>query len=116
VSDSESEPTQHELEVEEALERIFEEDPWVRFDLWSHRAWGAAENAMSVAEPNVGNDENLDPRIIAAFHASNVAQKFAEMVNPIAAMYGNNGAASSQATAEQTAMILAAIIEKDELE
>lgn len=75
-------------EVEEAdvVGRLFGLDPWMRFDLWSNRAWEAAESAIKIAKEN-GDPlaESMDSRVITALNAAQLAKEFAEMVNPFAA-------------------------------
>ena len=69
--------------------RVLGADPWVRFDLWSSRAWDAAERASDLAMvngPPVNADDDLDHRIVALFHATAVAKEFAEMTNPLIAV------------------------------
>lgn len=79
-------------------------DPWVRFDLWSSRAWDAAERAADLAMvngPPVNADDDLDHRIVALFHSAAVAKEFAEMTNPLIAVTdvrlegGSNGTGRS---------------------
>lgn len=70
----------------EAVSQIFGSDPWKRFDLWSERAWEAAQNATVMAatidEP-IGPDGSLDPRIITSFHSAGIARDISVMVNPV---------------------------------
>lgn len=64
-------------------------DPWMRFDLWSARAWDASEKAINVAaesDSSVNMDSGLDTRIITLFQASELAKEFAAVVNPLFAM------------------------------
>jgi hypothetical protein len=73
----------------EAAVRLLGSDPWMRFDLWSSRAWDATEKAVQVAAANgppMSSDDGLDPRIVCLFHAAEVAKEFAELVNPLNAV------------------------------
>ena len=78
----------------DAVVRILGTDPWMRFDLWSSRAWDAAQGAVAVATangPTINSDDDLDHRIITLFHAAAVAKEFADMVSPIQAASGAKG-------------------------
>jgi hypothetical protein len=87
-------PIQKRVPVSEAevVLRLMSSDPWFRFDMWSARAWEAAEKAsalaLSSAPPISSDDVVFDPRVAALFHSAEVAKEFAEMVSPIAAVRG----------------------------
>lgn len=69
--------------------QILGADAWARFDVWSLRAWEAAQRAADIAADNVNitsSNDDLDHRIVALFHATSVAKEFAEMVNPVSAV------------------------------
>lgn len=69
-------------------------DPWMRFDMWANRSWATVMRAADVAiENGATNEENIDHRVMALFHAAQLAKEFAEMVNP-------NGTESEAAQAE----------------
>ena len=72
-----------------AVMQVLGADPWMRFDLWSNRAWEAAQGAITVVtnDPSI-NEHALDDRAITFFHASDCAQNFAAMVNPLFALSG----------------------------
>ena len=94
---------------------LFGGDPWMRYDLWSTRAWEAAQGAVEMSAAigaPTGSDESLDPRIITLFHAAEVAKRFAEMVNPISAVSGSSGHGSFDAVTP--AEVLIAMISDDE--
>lgn len=77
-------PTEVENVETELVAQLLGTDPWMRFDVWSARAWDAAEKAVSIAEGvSAGSDDGMDGRVLAAFHASQIAKDFAEMVNPL---------------------------------
>jgi hypothetical protein len=82
----------------DAVVRILGTDPWMRFDLWSNRAWEAAQGAVAVATangPTINTDDDLDHRIITLFHAASVAKEFADMVSPIQAASGTKGSSDT---------------------
>lgn len=84
--------TSHVTESDASAVRLLGADPWMRFDLWSSRAWDAAEKAATVAAeigaPMNSNDD-LDPRVITLFHAVTTAKDFAAMTNPLFAVSGH---------------------------
>lgn len=66
-------------------------DPWIRFDLWAARSWETTTKAIEIAVgngPPMGSDDSTDNRVMALFHAAQVAKDFAEMVNPLTAVAG----------------------------
>lgn len=62
-----------------------DEDLWLRFDLWSARAWETAMRGTQIAidsGPSIITDDGPDGRVMALFHAAELAKEFAFAVNP----------------------------------
>lgn len=57
-------------------------DPWMRFDLWASRAWDVAQKATETAVSNGAHTGDTDERVLAFFHAAQIAYQFAQMVKP----------------------------------
>lgn len=89
TSPSSKPSSESRLSDAEVVIRILGADPWIRFDMWSARAWQSSQGAIAVTAangPNINSDENMDSRAVAMFHAANVAKEFADMVNPLTAI------------------------------
>lgn len=68
---------------------ILGSDPWMRFDLWSSRAWEAASEATRIAiesGPPNGSEDVTDGRIMALFYSAQLAREISESVNPMSAV------------------------------
>ena len=76
-----------EREEEGTASRVIGKDPWMRFDMWASRSWESADTALSLALTSDSlMDETINGRIVALFHASQIAKEFAEMTNPLMAV------------------------------
>lgn len=78
-------------EEEATVAKLLGADPWMRFDMWSARAWEAIERGVDFAIANYSSlqsDHMLDPRVAAIFHSAGVAQEFATFVNPLQVVVG----------------------------
>lgn len=78
-------PTEPEKAETELVAQLLGSDPWMRFDVWANRSWEAAEQAMRLAADGqaIITEDAMDGRVLAAFHAAQIAKEFAEMVNPL---------------------------------
>jgi hypothetical protein len=75
----------------EATMSLLGGDPWIRFDMWASRSWEVAVKATELAisnGPSMSSDDSVDGRVMALFHAAQLAKEFAEMVNPLVAVAG----------------------------
>lgn len=87
MTNSESTTPTEPVRVEtELLAQLLGSDPWARFDVWSGRAWEAAETAMRIAADGSMADDGMDGRVLASFHAAQICKEFSEMVNPLFAV------------------------------
>lgn len=62
-----------------------DEDPWIRFDTWAARSWESIIRATEIAVevgPSAIGDDGPDGRVMAFFHAAEVAKEIAFAVNP----------------------------------
>lgn len=69
-------------------------DVWMRFDLWSTRAWESAQRAVdtAMASGDSAFEPAMDSRVIALLNAAQTAKEFAAMTNPLfAAANGQTG-------------------------
>lgn len=86
-------------------------DQWMRFDLWSARAWEATQYAVKIISESGHYDGPLDNRAVASFCAAQTAQEFATMVNPMASP---SGATVSTLSDAQAQAILAMVLDDED--
>lgn len=97
----------------ELVAQLLGSDPWMRFDLWAGRAWESATHAMNLAEDGVGSSDEVDGRVLAAFHAAQIAKDFAEMVNPLFAAT-ENSRSGALPTDQQARAIMSLVLDDDD--
>jgi hypothetical protein len=103
------------LEETDLVAQLLGSDPWMRFDLWATRAWEATERAMNTAGDGAGmlSENGLDHRVLAMFHAAQIAKEFAEMVNPLFA--ATQGSRPSSALSDiQAQAIMSMVLDDDD--
>jgi hypothetical protein len=108
-----AEAPESEVEGTEAVVQLLGADPWMRFDVWANRAWEAADSAVKVciASGEPLNDD-MDNRVMALFHAAQIAKEFSEMVNPLYAV-ANGNRTSTVSSDRQAQAIMALLLEED---
>lgn len=99
--------SQETTEPTELVAELLGSDPWLRFDLWSGRAWQATESAIDIATNGsmVISDDGLDQRVVALFHAAQIAKDFSEMVNPLFAATQDSRPAAPTSDAQARAIM-----------
>lgn len=115
ASESENPLTALEDGDDSPVAQVLGSDPWMRFDIWSGRAWEATDRATSLAIENVntyGNDA-VDGRVMALFHAAQIAKEFSDMVNPLAAV-AFSGSSGTVPSAGQAQAIMAMLLDDDD--
>lgn len=108
-------PAAPEKAETELVAQLLGTDPWMRFDVWSSRAWEATETALRIASESGGamGDDGMDSRILASFHAAQIAKEFSEMVNPLyAATCGEHSV--SLPSESQARAIMSLVIDDDD--
>lgn len=90
-------------------------DPWMRFDMWCARSWEMAQKATETVVSLGPHTNDTDERVLALFHAAQLAKEFAEMLNPLAVV--NKSQPQKQSEPELVIMtpdMIAEILDDDE--
>jgi hypothetical protein len=108
-------PVESEKVEAELIAQLLGSDPWMRFDLWANRAWEATELAMSIAADRSSSmsEDSIDSRILASFHAAQIAKDFAEMVNPLFAAAEGSRSGSLPSAAQAQAILSMVLDDED---